>query len=205
MHFSDVVRFLAWWLHDLAPFLVLCGQLWIPLFWLAVHPAIGFWRRHPRACYYVVTPSVLLATWSGLLLPYYWWLAERFTQSWLAVVAGLLLNGIDLWLMVQIKRVLGLRVLVGLPELRPEAHNAQTASSGVYARVRHPRYLGMILAWLGAVLMSGSTRLLVLVLVFIGLAWLVMELEERELLKRLGEPYADYRRRVPRLIPRLRA
>jgi protein-S-isoprenylcysteine O-methyltransferase Ste14 len=74
--------------------------------------------------------------------------------------------------------------------------------TGLYARVRHPRYLGMMLNYLGAALLTGATRLGALVAVFIGLAVLVTELEERELLSRLGEPYADYRRRVPRLLPR---
>lgn len=61
----------------------------------------------------------------------------------------------------------------------------------------------MMLNYAGAALLSGATRLGALVAVFIGLALLVTELEERELLNRLGESYADYRRRVPRLIPRV--
>jgi protein-S-isoprenylcysteine O-methyltransferase Ste14 len=200
--FGEVLAFLAWWFHDVVPFLVLCGQLWIPLFWLVVHPAIGFWRRHPRACYYVVGSTVGLATAAALLLPYSWWLEKRFTQHPLAAVAGLALISTDLWMLVGIKRRLGGRVLIGLPELMPAAHATEVKESGLYARVRHPRYLGMMLSWLGAVLLSGATRLAVLVAVFIGLAVLVTELEERELLNRLGESYADYRRRVPRLLPR---
>ena len=62
----------------------------------------------------------------------------------------------------------------------------------------------MMLSYLGAALLTGATRLLALVAVFIGLALLITELEERELLGRLGEAYADYRRRVPRFLPRLR-
>ncbi|MBI2956005.1 MAG: isoprenylcysteine carboxylmethyltransferase family protein [Acidobacteria bacterium] len=198
-----MLPFLIWWFREVVPFLILCGQLPVPLFWLAVHPAIGFWRRHPRACYYLVTPSVWLATTLVLLLPRHWWLAERFTQHWLLAAGGILLIVIDLWLMVQIKRILGVRVLIGLPELLPSSHTAQAATSGLYTAVRHPRYLGMMLSWLGAVLLSGATRLLWLVLVFIVLTLCVAELEERELLARLGEPYAAYRRRVPRWLPRL--
>lgn len=214
MPFGDVVPFLVLWFRDIVPFLVLCGQLPIPLFWLVVHPAIGFWRRHPRACYYLVTPSVWLLVAVALVVPRHWWLAERFSRHWLVAVAGAALIVADLWLMRQVKRDLHWRVLVGLPELMlarwslgvggPDENATGVVTRGVYERVRHPRYAGMMLAWLGAVLLSGATRLLVLVAVFIGLALLVTEFEERELLKRLGEDYADYRRRVPRLIPRWR-
>ena len=189
-------------IQDAIALVVLCLQLWIPLFWLLVHPAIGFWRRHPRACYYGLLPLIVLATGVSLWLPSQWWLAGRFTQHWLATLGGLALMATDIWLMRRVERALGWRVLVGLPELMPASHSVDVKAGGIYERVRHPRYLGMMLAWLGAALLTGATRLLALVAVFLGLAWLVMELEERELLKRLGEPYADYRRRVPRLVPR---
>jgi protein-S-isoprenylcysteine O-methyltransferase Ste14 len=137
-----------------------------------------------------------------------WWLAERFWQGGIPMVLGAALVATDFWMIRRIERVASLRVLVGLPELfaarSPEGAGRPTevVARGLYARVRHPRYLGMMLSWLGAVLLSGATRLAVLVAVFIGLAVLVTELEERELLNRLGESYADYRRRVPRLLPR---
>lgn len=202
MGFRDAAPYLIFWFREVVPFLVLGGQLPIPLFWLAVHPAINFWRRHPRACYYLVTPGVWLAVAAALVLPRRWWLAERFTPHWAAALAGVGLMVFDLWLMSRVKRDLHWRVLVGFPELMPTTHTPRLAAGGVYDRLRHPRYAGMMLAWLGAVLLAGATRLLVLVAVFIGLAVLVTELEERELLRRLGEPYADYRRRVPRFIPR---
>ncbi|HXE75222.1 MAG TPA: methyltransferase [Candidatus Xenobia bacterium] len=191
-------------IQDAVALVVLCLQSWIPVFWLLVHPAIGFWRRYPRACYYGLAPVILLATGVGLWWPSDWWLERRFTQHWLAAAFGLAFIATDLWLMRQVERALGWRVLVGLPELMPGSHQAEVKAAGIYERVRHPRYLGMILSWLGAVLLAGSTRLLVLVAVLVAMASMVMELEERELLKRLGAPYADYRRRVPRLLPRLR-
>lgn len=198
----------VWW--DVAALVVLVGQLPIPLFWLVVHPRVSFWRRHPRACYYGVAPSVWVLVGVALLGWRRWWLAERFTPplpataGWLLPVMGLALLTIDLWLLGQVKRGLGWRVLVGLPELMPKKEPAPVAASGIYARLRHPRYLGMMLAWTGAVLLTGATRLAALVAVFIGLALIITELEERELLGRLGEAYADYRRRVPRFLPRWR-
>ncbi|OFV85942.1 MAG: hypothetical protein A2620_02550 [Acidobacteria bacterium RIFCSPHIGHO2_01_FULL_67_28] len=208
------------WLRAIAEavaLFILLVQLPIPLFWLFVHPAVEFWRRHPRACYY----GVGFGSWGlvalALLGGREWWLAERFSRHPLLALAGAALIGVDLWLLRQVKRGLGWRVLVGLPELMP-ARPAPTATgqaggprsqppvraSGIYERVRHPRYLGMMMSWAGAVLLTGATRLAALVAVFMGLAFIITELEERELLGRLGEAYAGYRRRVPRFLPRLR-
>ena len=206
------MSFLDLWFREVAPFLVLWGQLPIPLFWLLVHPAAGFWRRHPRACYYVLGPAVWLAVAAALFGWRNWWLAERFwpaAAGWIPALLGSVLVIADFWMIRRIERAISVRVLVGLPELfsarSPEGAGRPTTvvESGLYSRVRHPRYLGMMMSWVGAALISGATRLAALVAVFIGLALLVTELEERELLNRLGESYADYRRRVPRLVPRL--
>lgn len=189
---------------DAVAMLVLMVQLPVPVFWLVIHPAVSFWRRRPRAWYYGVGLAVWLVAWATLSIPYSWWLEKRFAWHPLLVVAALGLMVADIWLIYQAERRAGWRVLVGLPELQPWDSVGSVVSGGIYDRVRHPRYLGMILSWWAAVLLSGATRLLVLVLVFMGLALLVVELEERELLACLGPAYADYRRRVPRFIPRLR-
>lgn len=189
-------------ISDAVALFILLVQLPIPLFWLVVHPTVSFWRRHPRACYYGVGLGVWLLVAGGLVGVRAWWLEERFTRHPLAVLVGAVLIVTDLWLMAQLKRQIGWRVLVGLPELMAPHQPGQVVAGGIYDRVRHPRYLGMMLSWAGAVLLTGATRLAVLVAGFIGLALLVTELEERELVERLGEAYADYRRRVPRLLPR---
>ena len=189
---------------DSVALFILLVQLPIPLFWLFIHPVIDFWRRHPRACYTVVGFGAWGLTATALLAWRDWWLEERFAQHPLLALAGAGLIGVDFWLLRRVKRGLGWRVLVGLPELMPRTQPLPVAARGIYGRVRHPRYLGMMLSYLGAALLTGATRLLALVAVFIGLALLITELEERELLGRLGEAYADYRRRVPRFLPRLR-
>jgi len=197
---------------DVIALFLLWLQLPIPLFWLLVHPAAGFWRRYPRACYYGVGPTVWLAVGALLFGGRDWWLAERFwpaAAGWIPALVGSALVTTDFWMIRRIERVISVRVLVGLPELfsarSPAGAGRPTpvVESGLYARVRHPRYLGMMMSWVGAGLIAGATRLAALVAVFIGLAVLVTELEERELLSRLGDSYADYRRRVPRLVPRL--
>lgn len=187
-------------IQDGLAFFLLWLQLPIPLFWLVVHPAIRFWRRHPRACYTGLAPAVWLVSGAALLVPYAWWLGERFTRSPWVALAGLVLVAVDAWLLRQVEQHMGWRALVGLPELQPGTV-PDVVPGGIYERLRHPRYAGMVLTWWGAVLLTGATRLLVLVAVLTVLALAVTELEERELLERLGPAYADYRRRVPRFLP----
>lgn len=76
-------------------------------------------------------------------------------------------------------------------------------TGGLYARVRHPGYLGALLAALGAVLAFGSALGLPLWLAMALLLWARAGREEAMLERHFGAPYADYRARSGRLLPRL--
>ncbi len=86
-----------------------------------------------------------------------------------------------------------------------ETHRAERViSSGVYSRVRHPQYLGAILAHIGvSFLLSAYYSLLVTVLV-IAINWVLCWKEEKELVREFGEEYLKYRESVPMLFPRIR-
>jgi protein-S-isoprenylcysteine O-methyltransferase Ste14 len=86
-----------------------------------------------------------------------------------------------------------------------ETHRAERViATGVYSRVRHPQYLGAILAHVGAsFLLSAFYSLLVTPLVII-INWILCWKEERELVKEFGEDYVHYMKLVPMFIPRLK-
>lgn len=188
-------------MRDTLAVLLLALELPGPFFWLAVHPATGFWRRHPRATYYLLGPAIWLAVALALVGGRGWWLAERFSRRWAVALAGVGFLLTDVLLTRHVEREMGWRALVGLPQLFARWQPGRLVLSGPYERLRHPRYLGMLLSWWGAVLLSGATRLVYLVLGMSLLAWFVTELEERELLTRFGAEYARYRQRVPRFLP----
>jgi protein-S-isoprenylcysteine O-methyltransferase Ste14 len=84
------------------------------------------------------------------------------------------------------------------------AKNERLATSGPYAHLRNPLYLGTLLAAAGLAAASRSWALGALFAAVFGLVYLpVIELEEQHLRKLFPE-YAAYASRVPLLWPRLR-
>jgi len=78
----------------------------------------------------------------------------------------------------------------------------QLATTGPYAHVRHPQYVGFILILLGFLFQWPTLLTLVM---FPVLLWMYVRLarrEEREVRAEFGEVYAQYARRVPGFIPR---
>jgi protein-S-isoprenylcysteine O-methyltransferase Ste14 len=71
---------------------------------------------------------------------------------------------------------------------------------GPYALVRHPIYLGFLVAVIGMVLILGEARALVL-LFGVGVLLRKMGHEERLLRAEFPSEYAEYERRVKRLMP----
>jgi protein-S-isoprenylcysteine O-methyltransferase Ste14 len=87
-----------------------------------------------------------------------------------------------------------------------ETHKTEKiVTTGVYSIVRHPQYLGALLAHVGiSILLSAAYSLLFTPLMVI-LIYLISRKEEEELTKEFGKEYENYKKKVPMLIPRLRA
>ena len=74
---------------------------------------------------------------------------------------------------------------------------------GPYAYCRNPMVAGNFVAVLGeGILLQASLLLLLIVLGFVLFHLYIVRYEERHLLQRFGEAYEEYRRHVPRWIPR---
>ena len=76
--------------------------------------------------------------------------------------------------------------------------------SGLYRRVRHPSYTGLLMAFIGLGVFFGNWLSLLALMIPIGLGVANrIAKEERALLAALGPAYADYCRHTRRLIPGL--
>jgi protein-S-isoprenylcysteine O-methyltransferase Ste14 len=179
--------------------IVLFFEMPVPIYWLVLHTRIQFWRQHVLAGYWI---AIVLAWGGGDALLYHFrrqlfdWRAAA-APSWLAA-PGLLLIALDLFAFASSEMHLGTRRLVGQAEL---TGTGELAVSGLYTRIRHPRYFGMIAGVLGSSLLIGLRPLWIISIFWCGLALSVIALEERELCLRFGSAYSDYARRVPALLP----
>ncbi len=83
------------------------------------------------------------------------------------------------------------------------AAQSELVTDGIYAWVRHPQYLGLFMI-IVALLVQWPTLITLFMAPVLFLAYRrLAKQEERELLERFGELYAEYQARVPAFLPRL--
>lgn len=171
------------------------------LYWLLVHPFAAFWRRLGPA--WTFTAMGFVAAGVG----YVCWLfrepvlAAHYPFRWQLTVVGLALYALAAVIEVKCRKHLKLRILVGVPELAKD-DPGRLLTEGIYAHTRNPRYLDLMIGLAGWSLILNYRGIYWLALgSCVGLYFIVL-LEEGELRQRFGAPYEEYRRQVPRFLPR---
>ena len=174
------------------------------LFWFLVHPFVRQWRKlklTPVMYYLLVT--VYIAGPMAAIFPFREPLLRVHfgVQIPLMILGGVILVP-SMYVHVLLRRHLSVSAMVGMHEVSPGSPG-KLVTEGIYARIRHPRYVELGLGLLGWALVCNYLALYVLVAVFFPLFFLIVLLEERELKERFGAEYEEYARRVPRFVPRL--
>lgn len=86
-----------------------------------------------------------------------------------------------------------------------EARKTQTlATTGPYARLRHPQYVGFALVMLGLLFQWPTLLTLAMFPILLVVYWRLALREERDVRARFGAEYEEYAARVPRFIPHRR-
>lgn len=142
----------------------------------------------------------------GFIVPIVWasttWLHElNYRASGLVQIAGLMVVAAALYLFKRTHVDIGRNWSSTLQIVEGQ----ELITSGVYARVRHPMYLSLLLYALGqAMLIPNWFAGLACVIGCSVLAGLRMRSEEAMLRDQFGRAYEDYAADTPALIPRFR-
>jgi protein-S-isoprenylcysteine O-methyltransferase Ste14 len=78
------------------------------------------------------------------------------------------------------------------------------ATSGVYARIRHPQYVAFVLIMFGFLLQWPTLLTLGMFPILVGMYAYLSRNEEADMLAEFGEEYRRYAERTPRFLPRRR-
>ena len=177
------------------------------LFWFLVHPLARFWRKLGPAITYLIVFTVLALIGlrvfqvSGTLI------GRDLGTNWSLIVLGAVLLGICGWIGLAYGRKLnhlGVAARIGVPELSRTGTPQTLVRDGLYGYVRHPIYSFAIASGIAYALIVNYVGTYILFVAAVPALYAITALEERELTDRFGEPYRQYQRDVPRLLPLIR-
>ena len=107
------------------------------------------------------------------------------------ILSGILIGG-GFWLLASAWKV-----------LYEAQRQHKLATTGAYARVRHPQYVGFILIMLGFLFQWPTLVTLVMFPILVVMYVLLARREERDAIAEFGEEYVRYAGRTPAFLPRL--
>jgi hypothetical protein len=174
----------------------------ILLYWILIHAFIGWWRRAGPWLSYPLILLSLAAAGTFMYRQRAALLTGDLGTNYVLCAAAVVCLVTSGRLRRALSPSLTRRVIAGLPELAPKKHGIPLITSGLHARMRHPRYVQFSLAMLGYALIANYLATYVLLGLWMVGILVVVLLEERELRARYGTEYVAYCRRVPRFLPR---
>ena len=172
------------------------------LLWFAIHPFSRFWRGLGLAWTYSILslPTLLFMAW--VIVERRWIMSVDYGTSYWTVALAVVVVGLGSVIAVKRKRHLTFAILAGAPQLSEKRYPGTLLTEGIYGKIRHPRYVEVTLFVLAYALFGNHLAGYVIFIMTVVCLYPVVLMEERELLERFGEEYAEYARRVPRFIPR---
>jgi protein-S-isoprenylcysteine O-methyltransferase Ste14 len=140
----------------------------------------------------IILIVVFLAVWilDSFVFKYSTFLNENIKWYFL-VIPGAIILAISQYIAVS-----GIKIVFG--EIR---ETPRVITKGVFSYVRHPVYLGSIMAFPGLIVMTLSLLSVIIWLIGIIFYYYISRYEEKLLLSRFGKEYEDYMKKVPMLFP----
>jgi protein-S-isoprenylcysteine O-methyltransferase Ste14 len=172
------------------------------LLWFLIHPFGAFWRRLGPSVTYFFLGVVAALMMAGVYVARGTLMVGDLGTSYATLGLGLLAMGLGTLIALQRRKHLTFRILSGFPQVSAQDYPGTLLTQGIYGKIRHPRYVEVILWVFGYALISNYLSMYLAALLTVPGLLLIVAMEERELEERFGEEWRAYRDRVPRFIPR---
>lgn len=179
---------------------------WLPpalVWWFVVHPFISFWRRVGAKATLWILGTLLAASIIGLTVIHDRILGTDLGFSWATMAVAATLFVVSARIAFRRQKHLTFRILAGVPQLsEPGDAPGPLLDQGIYAEIRHPRYVEVVLGVIAYAAFANYTGAWFVAALTVPGIHAIALLEERELLERFGDAYREYASRVPRYIAR---
>ncbi len=172
------------------------------LLWFVIHPMAGFWRKLGAGWTYAILGPAVVGMMVGLFALRAQLVNTDFGTSLPLIALGAICATFGLTIAVKRKKYLTMAILAGIPELSRGGEKGKLLTEGIYSRIRHPRYVEVLLGVLGYAFITNYLGMYILFALTVPAVYFIVVLEERELRNRFGSAYEEYSRRVPRFFPR---
>jgi protein-S-isoprenylcysteine O-methyltransferase Ste14 len=148
------------------------GSIWL----ITISISIGFWLSF-----------IMASTKIGRI---YHWNTFFIIGSFLAIIG----------LIIRIVSILTLKQQFTYTVTKIENH--ELIETGLYKKIRHPGYLGQLIIFLGISTCLSNWLSILLMIIPVLLGYLNrIKVEEKFMVKQMGQKYIDYQKRTKRLIP----
>ena len=171
------------------------------MFWIVVHPLINFWRKLGLRLTYGILIGAMLSAAVVLFLFRRPLLATDYGSNLSLLVTGSVCLVGSIYLRLLVSKKISFPQIAGVPEIDPQGHPGELLTAGIYSRIRHPRYVQVMLGLAAGSLMANHLGSYVVTALWLPGLWIIISLEEKELCQRFGTAYEEYRRKVPAFIP----
>ena len=171
------------------------------LVWFYVHPFVSFWRKLGPAVTLTLAVAQIIGSMAALYFVRDFLIGRDLGTHMIPVILAACTGLAATSLALARKKHLTMRILAGVPELQADGKGGALLSEGVYSRIRHPRYVEIVLGSLAYALFANYLGAYIMAFLTIPGLHAIVRLEERELVERFGQEYRDYALRVPRYIP----
>lgn len=126
-------------------------------------------------------------------------LRQLFPSSPFGTYIGYMLASFGTIILVKSAKSISLGKFIGFQAERQDS--LKLVTSGIYSRIRHPLYAGLLLIFLGYFFVSPTLTVLIHSLCLVIYLPIGIKFEEQNLVSIFGEDYMRYQKNVPPILP----